>query len=74
MRRSATLWSFSPLSKWTPRDSRCRQELAGAAPLGAVGGCLAGGGGGAGRGAGRGWRVLRMVQALARRRRYKRRT
>lgn len=64
------LWSFSPLSRWTPRDSRYRQELAGSAPLGAVGGRLAGT---AGRGPGRGWRMMRLMRVLAKRRLYKRR-
>jgi hypothetical protein len=62
-------WSLSPLSRWTPRDSRYRQELPGAAPLGPMGGYLAG----AGRGWGHSRRAWRMLHILARRRLYKRR-
>ncbi len=60
------LWSFSPLSRWVPRDSRFRQELPGSAPLGGVGGCLPGGAHASGASA-PSW--LRLLRILARRKR-----
>ena len=64
------LWSFSPLSRWVPRDSRFRQELPGSAPLGGVGRCLPGGAHPSGASAPR-W--LRLLRILARRRGARRR-
>jgi len=64
------LWSFSPLSRWIPRESRCHQELPGAAPLGGIGRPLPGGAHAPGSSAPR-W--LRLLRILARRRRGRKR-
>lgn len=64
------LWSFSPLSRWVPRDSRYRQELPGSATLGGTGRALPGGAHASGPSAPR-W--LRLLKILARRRRGRKR-
>ncbi|MHC4915037.1 MAG: hypothetical protein ACYTGB_06060 [Planctomycetota bacterium] len=65
------LWSFSPLTRWVPQDSRGGRGPSGSAPLGGTGWIFSGGGGGGGRKVPR-WRRLLAIMARRRRRRQRR--